>query len=484
MTRPRYFAIFGAMRTGSNLLERTIEALGDTVCYGEVFNPSFIGGPMKVDARGWTPKTRDAEPLEFLADLLQRDTRLPGFRIFQGHTEIALRFALADPDCARIILRRDPLDSYISLKIARETDQWVLRYPRRRISVRIRFDLAEYTRYREAQDAHYAWMDQVMADAGTDALRIDYARLKTPEVLQAVARHIGSTGNPPDTAPLIRQNPGPLSLKVSNYAEMCAALGLEPEAAAPGAASLASEIPDVLAPPQGLHAFAPIDGPGFGPGVAFLNWLDHRGDPAGSQPLGQVLDAAARGEAFASRGSDTLEERIVFTIVCDPLERVYALLQEELFGPGWKHAAIRRLLAEQVGALPEGRGALRDPAAFPVDLARSTLRAYLELIDTALSGAGRIVPPHAWYPQVDQITALEARQRIARVLNLHELPTFIRRQCARVSVPVPSARDLEQILTAGRLRVPAIETVADPDIRDRVRRIYAADETAFGSDAG
>lgn len=485
MTKRRYFVIFGAMRTGSNLLERTLEALGDTVCHGEAFNPSFIGGPMKVDPQGWTPATRDAEPLSFLADLLRRDDRLSGFRIFMDHTEAVLRHALTDPNCARIILSRDLLDSYISLKIARETDQWVLRYPRRRISTRVRFDPEEFADYRAAMTAYYAWMDNVMTEAGTAALRIDYADLANREAMSHVARHIGSTGEVPATAPLLRQNPGPLSQKVSNYGELCAVLGRDADDPAIDDDALGSKMPEIMAPETGLHAYAPIDGPGFAVGAAFLHWIDRAARGMAELPSGQMLDAALRGDLFPHASAVELEQRVIFTIVCDPLDRVYGLLMDEVFGPGWKHAAIRRALAERVakvGPLPEGRGALRDPAAFPIELARATLSAFLDMIESALTGTGTVIAPPAWYTQVDQIAAYESRFRIARVIPISAVSNFIRRQCARVGAPDPSPSDIERMQTVGRLKVPDIADVANDEIRSRVRRIYAADYTALVSD--
>lgn len=476
----RYFAIFGAMRTGSNLLEKTLEALGDTVCYGEAFNPAFIGGPLRVDERGWTPATRDADPLTFLSDLVERDDRLTGFRIFKGHNQTALRFALTDPNCARIILTRDPVESYVSLKIARETDQWVLRYPRRRISTRVRFDPEEFANYRDEQATHYAWMDEVMTNAGTDALRIDYSDLGSHEALANVARHIGSSGALPKTAPLLKQNPGPLSQKVENHAEMCVALGLEPEDDPSAKVLSIHSMPQFLAPADGLHAYAPIDGPGFGPGVALVHWLDQADTGSADVATGRVLDAAVRGQLFPPLADEDLARRVVFTFVADPLERAYALLIEELFGPGWKHATVRRLLADRVGPLPEGRGALRRPDAFTATRAQEVLRAFLDIIDAALSGNGSILAPPAWHTQVAQIAAYETRAPVARLIPMDAVPRFIRRQCARIRAPVPTARDIAKMLAADGLPVPGLADVADDDIRARVKRIYAEDYIAFG----
>lgn len=225
MTAPAYFVILAAMRTGSNLLETTLAELPGLACFGEVFNPGFLGKPKKSTVDGWDVAARDADPLGCLRALVaQGGGAIPGFRLFDGHEPRALAHVLADPACARIVLRRDPVESYVSLLIARATDQWMLRIPRRRRQARVRFDAAEFATYCARLAAHYARMDADMARAGTTAHRIDYADLLAPDTVPAVARHIGiaiAAAPPPN---ILRQNPEPLAQKVENHAEMLAAL--------------------------------------------------------------------------------------------------------------------------------------------------------------------------------------------------------------------------------------------------------------------
>ncbi|MDX1782140.1 MAG: nodulation protein NodH, partial [Thalassovita sp.] len=40
-----YFVVFAEMRTGSNFLETNLNAFPGLTCYGEAFNPHFIGYP-------------------------------------------------------------------------------------------------------------------------------------------------------------------------------------------------------------------------------------------------------------------------------------------------------------------------------------------------------------------------------------------------------------------------------------------------------
>ncbi|MEL7131520.1 MAG: nodulation protein NodH, partial [Pseudomonadota bacterium] len=47
MAKFDYFVVFAEMRTGSNFLEANLNALDGLSCYGEAFNPGFIGYPKK-----------------------------------------------------------------------------------------------------------------------------------------------------------------------------------------------------------------------------------------------------------------------------------------------------------------------------------------------------------------------------------------------------------------------------------------------------
>ena len=65
-------------------------------------------------------------PLRLLTSLRQKGEGLTGFRYFHDHDPRVLPVVLEDPACAKIILTRNPIESYVSLKIAQATGQWKL----------------------------------------------------------------------------------------------------------------------------------------------------------------------------------------------------------------------------------------------------------------------------------------------------------------------------------------------------------------------
>ena len=59
----RSFVIFAGMRTGSNLLEATLNA-HDLACFGEAYNPYFIGWPDQRTLYDMTLADREAELID------------------------------------------------------------------------------------------------------------------------------------------------------------------------------------------------------------------------------------------------------------------------------------------------------------------------------------------------------------------------------------------------------------------------------------
>ena len=58
---------------------------------------------------------------------------------------------LSDPRCAKIILTRNPLDSYHLSKIARETKQWQLKNIKRRREAQVEFEAEAFVKYLNRQ---------------------------------------------------------------------------------------------------------------------------------------------------------------------------------------------------------------------------------------------------------------------------------------------------------------------------------------------
>ena len=121
------FVIFAGMRTGSNLLEATLNANG-LACLGEAFNPYILGWPGHEEMYGMTLADRDADPLALWQRIVQsRGARkIRGFRYFHDHDPRLFDPLMDDPTCAKIVLTRNPVDSWVSTQLAYATDQWKL----------------------------------------------------------------------------------------------------------------------------------------------------------------------------------------------------------------------------------------------------------------------------------------------------------------------------------------------------------------------
>ena len=140
----RRFVILAEMRTGSNLLEATLNALRGVTCFGEAFNPYMMGWPDKDSLEGVTRDQREADPTLLLERLFDRPGHLPGFRYFHDHDPRIFDAVMNDAQCAKIVLKRNPLDSYVSTALARETNQWKLNRSETPIPAAITYDGPEF----------------------------------------------------------------------------------------------------------------------------------------------------------------------------------------------------------------------------------------------------------------------------------------------------------------------------------------------------
>ena len=174
MARFEYFVVFAEMRTGSNLLEASLNALEGVSCHGELFNHHFVGQPGKDRAFGVSLADRDAEPIGLLTAMRHADRDLPGFRFFHDHDPRIKDYALRDSKCAKIVLTRNPLDAFISRKIAAKTNQWRLSDGKDRKDARVGFDMAEFQTYLSERSEFQADLRAGMQEAGQTAFAVTY----------------------------------------------------------------------------------------------------------------------------------------------------------------------------------------------------------------------------------------------------------------------------------------------------------------------
>ena len=220
------FVVFAEMRTGSNFLEANLNAFEGITCHGEAFNPHFIGYPNTSQILKVDQATRDSEPGVLLDAIRHDPSTIGGFRYFHDHDPRVLDPVLDDPACAKIILTRNPVESYVSWKIAQATGQWKLTDMKARKAAKVTFIPAEFEAHLDALQAFQLKLMNKLQTSGQTAFYVAYEDLQSVEVMNGIAAFLGVSELLGELDKnLKKQNPSPLSEKVSNYDEMERALG-------------------------------------------------------------------------------------------------------------------------------------------------------------------------------------------------------------------------------------------------------------------
>lgn len=212
-----YFVVLAGMRTGSNLLEEQLSAMPGIESHGELFNPHFFGKPEISKKWGMTLKQRDADPVRVIGLMKRAAEVLPGFRLFYDHDQRAIDHVLSDKRAAKIILTRRPIDSYVSLKIARKTGQWWLGDMTSARAARVSFVAEEYADFLNDLSAFQNHITHALQTTGQTAFHISYDDLSDDDVLAGLSEFVGADG-PPDPS-LVRakvQNPTPVEARLTN----------------------------------------------------------------------------------------------------------------------------------------------------------------------------------------------------------------------------------------------------------------------------
>ncbi|WP_417586808.1 sulfotransferase family 2 domain-containing protein [Pararhodobacter oceanensis] len=220
-----YFTVLAEMRTGSNLLESNLNAIEGIECHGELFNPGFINRAGTDNYLGVSQSERDADPWRLMMAARAGGGRMVGFRLFHDHDPRIWQHVLNDSGCAKIILTRNPLDSYVSRKIAAATNQWRLGDVSNRRQTKVAFDAAEFETHLSRMQQVQIGIQRALQSTGQSAFYISYDDVNDLEVLNGLARWLGVPSRLTELPrALKKQNPEPLEAKLSNPEDLASGL--------------------------------------------------------------------------------------------------------------------------------------------------------------------------------------------------------------------------------------------------------------------
>ena len=449
--------MFAAMRTGSNFLEANLNAMTGVSCHGEVFNPYFIGQKDRSEFLGLSLKDRAADPMALLRAMRAASRGITGFRYFHDHDPRVFGHVLEDRNCAKIVLKRNPVESYVSLKIAQETGQWKLTNAKNLKSVQVRFDAREFEAHLSDLQALQLRILRGLQMTGQTAFWIDYEDINDLAVLNGLAAFLGVPPIEALDASLKKQNPEDLARKVLNPAEMEQALArldrfnlsrtpnFEPRRAAMVPAFVASRRAPLL--------FMPVRS---GPEAVVLGWLSRLGPVEGEftqKTLRQWKKAQPRHRAF--------------TVLRHPVARAFAAFQDQIVTGPFRD--LRNQL-EKVYKLP-----LPPPGQDYPDAAarRDGFVAFLGWLKLNLSGqTDQRVDPH-WASQsaiLQGFAQVQTPDLVLREERLAEGIAFLAAEVGLQDCPVIAAPAPD----------PRLAALYDDRVEAAARDAYARDYLAFG----
>lgn len=460
-----YFVVFAGMRTGSNYLERNLNSVPDLKCFGELFNPYFIAHEGQEDFLGLTLSAREADPTALIDRVRAETTGLAGFRLFHDHDPRVRAAALADPRVGKIVLTRNPLDSFVSYTRALASNQWVLTDAKGQVPVPpVAIDAQAFEMFLAEQTSFLTEIRQGLARAGQTALALRYEDLEDIEVINGAIAYLGSPHRltRPERS-LKRQNPEPLSTKVEDMADVRAAVArVDPfglDHAPPAPPDRGPAVRSFVACPRTPLLYLPMEGPEPDPVLDWMAALDGVGVSDLVRDMRQKDLRAWRAEHPGAR---------CFTVLHHPVARAFHAFRYRIWPTDRQAYAELRLGLQRLYkvTLPETDDAGDD--AFAKGFA-----GFLRFLRPNLAAQTSLRIDAGW---VAQITALQGMAQVA-------LPDRILRAGPELAPGLAAvAADLD--VKAPRLSVEydtsLLSRVYTPDMEKAARAAYGRDYAAFG----
>lgn len=464
-----YFIVFAEMRTGSNFLETNLNGFSGLFCHGEAFNPHFIGYPNSTEILGVSQDDRDNDPARLIGEIKSQAGALGGFRYFHDHDPRVLDIALEDPRCAKIILTRNPLDSYVSWKIAVATGQWKLTNVTRRKEALAEFDGAEFAHHVDALQDFQVLLLNRLQKSGQSPFYVAYEDLPSVEVMNGLARWLGLDEQLEalDDS-LKRQNPAPVTAKVANVEEMETALSgmdrfnlsrtpnFEPRRGPAVPGYVAGVVTPLL--------YMPIKG---GPEAEVINWLAGLDRVAVDGLISKMNQKQLR---LWRRGNPGYRS---FTVLRHPVARAHTVFCQKILSPGPdNYRKIRETLRRKFKVPLPKNG---PDASYSIVDHRAAFEGFLEFLRVNLAGQTAIRVDAAWASQSQSISGFSDLSVPDFVFREEELAEELPHLARRVGRMEPG-----ELVTAAKDTPYALEDIYDAALEEKVAKIYHRDYLMFG----
>ncbi|MDP2083324.1 MAG: nodulation protein NodH [Pseudotabrizicola sp.] len=452
------FVMFAEMRTGSNFLEANLNAMPGVLCHGEVFNPHFIGKKDQTSLFGFSMTDREADPMALVRAMRAQTKGIAGFRYFHDHDPRVVQPVLDDPQCAKIILTRNPIESYVSWKIAQETGQWKLTNAKNLKTAQVRFDAAEFEAHVSALQEFQVQLMHALQVSGQTAFYIDYEDINDLDVLNGLAGFLGVDGLAGLDDSLKKQNPEEITQKVLNPDEMERALArldrfnlartpnFEPRRA--------PMVPQFLAARRAGLLYMPVRG---GPVAQVAEWLKGFGEVEGD-----FAQKTLRQWKKSRPGHRS------FTVLRHPVARAHDAFCTQILSGSFAQIREQMVKIHKFDLPPSGTD-YADTAGH-----RAGFISFLKWVRLNLSGQTSARVDAHWASQVAVLQGFATFQGPDLVLREDRLAEGLAFLAAEVGQEAPD------LPTAPVHGFKPLADIYDAEVETAMREAYARDYVAFG----
>ena len=192
------FIVFCYARTGSYRFMDILNRQDNITAYGEVFknqrielSPDILE---KLGLKNNDTELRDSAPIEFYNKLAKlHDNQHFGFKIFPGHNYQIRSYLAKKDDLIKIYLVRNPIQSYISVKLAQKTGKWVVKKDSvvKKDKVQIDFSLDDFSNYLSRHINAYTQVKIWSSLSNEDVHTLDYSHAVDSDKLSKFVETLG-----------------------------------------------------------------------------------------------------------------------------------------------------------------------------------------------------------------------------------------------------------------------------------------------------
>jgi hypothetical protein len=203
------------------------------LCHHEVFNPQGVFTARDYRGQGLAVESlrqRDDDPLGFLDRVWQTgtDDTCVGFKWTRGQNEDVLKSVLEDTGVKKVVLRRrNRIKTYVSERIAQDTQQWEV-YARHELTMprpRIHVDAVELFEHIASNQHFYAELSAAVSKPNQPHLEVEYETLFDPLVQVHMFEFLAvCSPEMPLVAASVKQNSSDLQDTIANFAELASRL--------------------------------------------------------------------------------------------------------------------------------------------------------------------------------------------------------------------------------------------------------------------